>query len=438
MKLRIALISEHASPLAAVGGVDSGGQNIYVRQLARQLAHLGHSVVVFTRRDDPLLPETICSPDGYRVVHVPAGPAQPIRKEALLPHMAQFSEYVVAHLKQYGADVVHANFFMSGIAAMHAKRCLGVPFVMTFHALGRVRLLHQAATDEFPAERLEIEDSLVAEADAIIAECPQDAIDQTSLYDADPRKMHIIPCGYDPDELWRISKAAARRELGFDRSTPIVLQLGRLVPRKGVDDAIRGFARAVRDANTPARMLVVGGDSERPDPVETPEIGRLMAVAGEEGVASRVTFTGRAHRSQLRFYYSAAAVFVTTPWYEPFGITPLEAMACGTPVVGANVGGIKYTVEHERTGLLVPPHDPDAIGAQLRVLLKQTELAQLYGRQGVRRVRSMFTWAMVADAISALYGQVLDGRPRRRIDRTPRAARTSISSPGPVAALSGH
>ena len=169
---RIALISEHASPLAALGGVDSGGQNVYVAHLARRLARRGHEVEVLTRRDRADQPESIRWADGVTVVHVAAGPPSFVRKEELLPHMDDFTRSVLRRIRSRGAyDLIHANFFMSGLVAADVKRQTGVPFVVTFHALGRVRRLHQNGDDTFPPERLAIEARVVAEADAIIAEC---------------------------------------------------------------------------------------------------------------------------------------------------------------------------------------------------------------------------------------------------------------------------
>jgi glycosyltransferase involved in cell wall biosynthesis len=407
MKLRIAMISEHASPIAPLGGVDTGGQNVYVAQVAAHLVRLGHDVDVFTRRDNVLTAEMLRTPDGYRVVHVPAGPPCTIPKEELLPHMAAFGEYMHRQLVRGRYDLIHANFFMSGLAAMHLKRALGIPFVVTFHALGRVRLLHQAAMDRFPAERLAIEDQIVIEADRIIAECPQDADDQVRLYAADPDKLRVVPCGFDESELVPIARDEARNELGIDPKLFTVLQLGRLVPRKGVDDAIRGFARLVHDHRVAAQMLIVGGESDLPDPQKTPEIGRLQRIAKSEEVADRVIFAGRADRRRLKYFYSAADVFVTTPWYEPFGITPLEAMACGTPVVGADVGGIKYSVSDGQTGFLIPPRDPGSLARRLADLAANETLRARLGRQGLRRVRQLFTWRKVTEAIVKVYEEVV-------------------------------
>jgi glycosyltransferase involved in cell wall biosynthesis len=183
-----------------------------------------------------------------------------------------------------------------------------------------------------------------------------------------------------------------------------------MVPRKGVDNVIRGLARLRASRGIAARLLVVGGESRDPDPARTPEIGRLMGVARAEGVADAVTFVGSRGRQELRDYYNAADVFVSTPWYEPFGITPLEAMACGTPVVGSAVGGIKSTVLDGETGFLVPPNDPDALASRLADVLGDPARGRLLGLRAVRRVNARYTWRSVAQAMSDLYEDVLGAR----------------------------
>ena len=401
--MKIALISEHASPLATLGGVDAGGQNIYVMHVAQCLARAGHEVDVFTRRDDPALPTVVHLRPGLRVVHIDAGPARFVPKEQLLPHMPEFAHACEVRCRNVGGyDVVHANFFMSGWVALHLKHTLGLPFAITFHALGLVRREHQRSADAFPDERIDIERTLVEEADCIVAECPQDRMDLIRLYGADPDKTVMVPCGFDPGEFAPMDRLAARRELGLDPDEFVVLQLGRLVPRKGIDNVIRAMAHLPREL--PSRLLVVGGESDEPDEAITPEIGRLRGVARDVGVEPRVTFTGRRQRPELRRYYCAADAFVTTPWYEPFGITPLEAMACGAPVVGSAVGGIQYTVLHGVTGFLVPPHDPQALAERLAALQANPALAQALGRAGIRRARSMFTWDRVANQLAAALG----------------------------------
>jgi D-inositol-3-phosphate glycosyltransferase len=409
MSKRIALISEHASPLSVLGGVDCGGQNVYVAQLAKHLAANGYEVDVFTRRDSERLPEIAEWVGGIRIVHVPAGPPQFVRKEEMLPLMDEFTAYMLrfCRCQRESYDLIHANFWMSGLVACELKKALGLPFVITFHALGRVRRLHQKAADGFPDARFAVEDRCVAEADRILAECPQDEEDLVRLYNADPARVTVIPCGFDPLELSPISKPLARFALNLPPEDRVILQLGRLVPRKGVDTVIRGLARLVHDHNTTARLLIVGGESEEPDPNLTPEIGRLRQIAEEEGVGELVTFIGRRGREALKFYYGAADAFVTVPWYEPFGITPVEAMACGTPVVGSNVGGIKYTVRDGETGYLVPPRDPERIAERLAYLYAHPKLMGLLSRQAVRRANDLFTWAKVATMVATVYEDVL-------------------------------
>jgi D-inositol-3-phosphate glycosyltransferase len=437
---RIALISEHASPLAALGGVDSGGQNVYVAHLARRLARRGHEVEVLTRRDRPDQPESVRWDDGVTVVHVAAGPPSFVRKEELLPHMGAFTRGALRRIRSRGAyDLIHANFFMSGLVAADVKRATGIPFVITFHALGRVRLIHQDGADTFPPERLAIEGRVVAEADALIAECPQDHEDLVGHYAADPSRIEVVPCGFDPSEFWPMDRRRARLQLGLDPEEKLVLQLGRMVPRKGVDNVVRGVARLRRDHGLRARLLIVGGESATPDPARTPEIGRLAAIAAEEGIDDAVTFVGSRGRDALRYYYAAADVFVSTPWYEPFGITPIEAMACGTPVIGSAVGGIRYTVVDGQTGYLVPPRDPAALADRLACVLGDPAHARELGARAIRRVKDHFTWRHVARAVDGLYSRVLEqdryrARPARKAARIAIGARDSRAHPNEVLA----
>ena len=429
MLKRIALISEHASPLALLGGVDGGGQNVYVGHLARRLADFGYEVDIFTRRDHPDPPDIVPWADQVRIVHVPAGPAAPVLKEELLPFMGEFADFLLGCTRgRRPYDLVHANFFMSALVAAELKRASALPFVVTFHALGRVRKRHQGGQDTFPEERIAIEDRVVREADRIIAECPQDREDLISLYGADPTLLATVPCGFDPSEFWPMGRGRARRALGLDPDERIVLQLGRMVPRKGVDNVIRGLARLRHRHGLSARLLVVGGDSETPDPAITPEIGRLRTIADEEGVADAVTFVGSRGRDVLRYYYSAADVFVTTPWYEPFGITPVEAAACGTPVVGAAVGGIATTVVDGETGYLVPPHDPDALADRLARVFGEPELSRRMGQQAARHACRRFTWERVAGEIACVYDEVIASRAAR----TGRLASRAAIKPSPI------
>jgi D-inositol-3-phosphate glycosyltransferase len=403
---RIAIISDHASPLAPVGGIDSGGQNIYVADTARYLAARGHLVDVFTRKDQADLPEIVEWLPGVRVVHVPAGPAAFVRKEDVLPWIPEFAAFVERFAARERYDVVHAHFFMSGLVAMQLKSALGLPFVVTFHGLGLVRRLHQGAADEFSPKRIAIERDIIDAADAIVAECPDDRRNLVTLYNADPHRIAVIACGFSSEEFWPIAPRFARHALGLPRDVPVLLSVGRLVPRKGVDNVIRALGVLVRRLGVPAELLVVGGSSDIADAAQTPEIGRLRCVASEAGVADRVTFTGRRSRDLLKLYYSAADVLVATPWYESFGMTSIEAMACGTPVVGARVGGIKYSVLDGRTGFLVPPNDPIALAERLNDICCSPRLAERFSSAAVRRAYGLFRWEHVTQSLAAVYADV--------------------------------
>jgi D-inositol-3-phosphate glycosyltransferase len=415
MTRRIALLSEHASPLGRLGGADAGGQNVYVGELAVALASLGYEVDVLTRRDNELVPETAEWKRGVRIVHVAAGPPRRVPKERLLVHMEEFTHRARALSVHNGYELIHANFFMSGLVAADLKKLLGIPFVVTFHALGRIRRHHQGAADRFPDQRFGIEERVVAEADRVIAECPQEEEELIRLYNADPARVSMVPAGFDPSAFWPIGKALARVALGIAPDERVVLQLGRMVPRKGVDTVVRALRALQRDHGVSARLLIVGGDSQEPHGSTSGEIARLRAIATEEGVSDRVSFVGSRGRDALRWYFSAADVFVSVPWYEPFGMTPVEAMACGTPVIGSNVGGIKFSVRDGETGYLVPPRDPQAVAERIAHLYAHPRLLTTLSKQAVARANDLFTWDRIAGSVACVYEDVLaTGNPSRR------------------------
>lgn len=408
MKKRIAFISEHASPLATLGGVDSGGQNVYVAELPKQLVKLNYEVDIFTRREDTIAEDAVNWLPHIRVIHIKAGPSESIAKEELLGYMDDFTAGMLCFINDNNISytLVHANFFMSALVASNIKKILGIPYVVTFHALGLVRQAYQREADKFPKERLDIERNIVNDADCIIAECPQDRDDLINYYNAKEENITIIPCGFSPKEFYPVSKFLARRILGFKQDEKIILQLGRMVPRKGVDNVIRALGK-LKSAKLNIRLVIVGGEADVPDPLLIPEIARLQKIAKEENALSSVTFVGRKKRDVLKYFYAASDIFITTPWYEPFGITPLEAMACGTPVIGANVGGIKHTVVDGKTGFLVPPKDPAALAQKIKLLIADEKLLAFMKTNALKRVNKLFTWAKVADTLNHLYQNII-------------------------------
>lgn len=406
---RIAMISEHASPLSCIGKVDTGGQNVYVDQVARHLVAKGYQVDVFTRHDNTNSEEVVDCIHGMRVIHIKAGPQINIIKEEMMPYMPEFAENMIAFIikNRLHYQAIHAHFFMSGMVACELKKRLGIPFVITFHALGFVRRLHQAENDKFPAGRMMAEEQIVEQADHIIAECPQDKEDLLNYYHADASRISIIPCGFSKKEFYPISKKNARKYLGLPSNQPVILQLGRMVPRKGIDNVIRAMGHLKDCRYNNMRLIVVGGDEKDMTQSNNAEYKRLLQIAAETDIKRQVQFAGRKDREMLKYYYSAADLFITTPWYEPFGITPLEAMACGTPVIGSNVGGIKYSIEDGITGALVEPDRPEQLANKIAVMLNNPAGLRVLGKQAIKHVNRNFTWAKVTDHLIALYQQVI-------------------------------
>jgi glycosyltransferase involved in cell wall biosynthesis len=411
MRNKIAFISEHASPLATLGGVDNGGQNVYVAELAKQLTCKGFDIDIYTRKDSLVIADVVEWRPHIRVINVKAGPLTFIPKEELLPHMEEFSYNMLQFIRmqELSYSLIHAHFFMSALVASNLKRILHIPYVVTFHALGLVRQVYQKEMDKFPAQRCEIEREIVEDADRLIAECPQDMEDLINFYDAPRDKISIIPCGFSPEEFYPLRQDEARRILKLSPSDFILLQLGRMVPRKGVDNVIKALAK-VNSKISAVKLVIVGGEAEMPEVMNTNEIKRLQEITTKENVTHNVIFTGRKNRSELKYYYSAADVFITTPWYEPFGITPLEAMACGTPVIGSNVGGIKYSVENNKTGFLVPPNDPEMLAQQIERFLYNDNLRHAMSKNAVQRVNKFFTWHSVAGMVKELYDTLLSAK----------------------------
>ncbi len=410
MKKKIAFISEHASPLATLGGVDSGGQNVYVAELPKHLAEMGYEIDIFTRKESNISTVINWLPN-IRVIHVKAGPATILPKEELLCHMDEFTDNMAKFISNENVcyQLIHANFFMSAMVASNIKKKFGIPYTVTFHALGLVRQLYQKEMDKFPASRIHIEKEIVWDADFLIAECPQDKEDLIQHYNANANKITIIPCGFSNKEFYPIEKRKARTILHLPQHEKILLQLGRMVPRKGVDNVIKAISK-IKSGLHSIHLVIVGGDADTPDPNLTPEIARLIEVAKNANVRSRITFVGRKTRDVLKYYYAAADLFITTPWYEPFGITPLEAMACGTPVIGANVGGIKYSIDDGKTGFLVPPNNPEALAEKIEQALSCEYNLQVMSNNCVQRVNKLFTWKQVAASCDALYHKMVARR----------------------------
>jgi glycosyltransferase involved in cell wall biosynthesis/phosphoheptose isomerase len=397
--VKIAMVSEHASPLAALGEADAGGQNVHVAELSLGLARLGHEVQVYTRRDDPELPERVPAGAGVTVVHVPVGPPRRVPKDDLLPFMDDFADWMAHHWARTGdPQVVHAHFWMSGLAALRAGRRRGVPVAQTFHALGSVKRRHQHEADTSPPERLELERRLAAEVDVVVATC-RDEVEELARLGVPTHHVRVVPCGVDT-ALFTPCGGGPERLPHSGRAR--LLAVGRLVERKGFDLAVRALVDLPE-----AELVVVGGPP--PEQLDAdPEARRLRALADELEIGDRLVLAGQWRHADLPALYRSADVVLAVPWYEPFGITPLEAAASGRPVVGSAVGGLLDSVDDGVTGRLVPPRDVPALVAAVRGLLDDPGEASRMGRQARARAVERFDWSVVA----AQTEQVLDATVR--------------------------
>jgi len=388
--VKIAMLSEHASPLAVLGGVDAGGQNVHVAELARALHRDGHQVTVYTRRDSPDLPPR-ADMFGVAVEHLDAGPPCAIAKDELPPFVPELGDALTARLVADPPDVVHAHFWMSGLACLPAAAAVCRPMVQTFHALGIVKRRFQGAADTSPVNRVRQERRLAREATRVIASSRDERAELVRM-GAEPGRVDVVPSGVDL-ALFGPDGPPDRRP----RTRPFrLLTISRLVPRKGVDDAIRVAARL------PEVELLVAGGPEAGAFEDDPEVLRLRGLAAELGVTDRVSLLGSVAHDELGPLIRSADAVLCLPWYEPFGIVPLEAMACGVPVVASAVGGLLDTVVHGGTGVHVPSRDPDAAAQAVRALLADERRRRRLGRDGIARAAT-YAWPAVARRVARCY-----------------------------------
>lgn len=398
----IALVSVHAGPLAAADGVDIGGQHVHVAHLAAALGALGHRVVVFTRRDDPAVPECVPFAPGVVVRHLRAGPARPVCEDEVFPLMDEFAAGLRQGLAACRAEVVHAHSWLSGHAALAAAAGAGLPVVQTLHALGAVERRHGVIALTVARDRDAVERRLVREADRLIATCSAEHAELEALGCGSGR-VSIVPAGFDGDVFHPRSD---ERWFEVDRTAgPVELvAVGRLLPRAGLADVVRAVA------DLPGtRLTIVGGP--RPDRLEgDPHHRELRELARGLGVAPRVRFTGGRPAAEVADVLRSADLFVAAPWYQPFGIAPVEAMGCGVPVVATAVGGLLDTVVDGGTGVLVPPHDHVALAAMIEALARQPELRHELGARAAWRAHRRFTWPAVARSVADVYQRTLAGQ----------------------------
>ncbi|WBB81645.1 glycosyltransferase [Micromonospora sp. WMMD882] len=394
--MRIALISEHASPLAVLPDGAATGQHAHVAELAAALVGEGHDVRVYTRRDSGTAPESVATSDGYLVYHVPAGPAQRMPRDELLPYLGEFGRWLAGQWQDgdWLPHVAHAHHWTSGLATLHASRRTGVPVIQTYHGLGTVSSLRRGARNTSPPGRIGYERAIGRAVDRVIAQ-GQAEVGELLRMGVPRSRVTLVPGGVN-QELFQPEGPVVPR----DPARPRIVTVGRMVTHEGFPDVVRALP-GVPDAE----CVIVGG----PPATELPADGfarRLRVLAESCGVADRVRLLGALPRAELAPWYRSADLLVAAPWHEPVHLTPLEGMACGVPVVGTAVGGIADTVVDGLTGDLVPPRDPRALGAAIRRLLRDKVRRFSYATAALDRIRSGYSWKRAAQQLTAVYSAV--------------------------------
>ncbi len=431
--LKIAMLSVHTCPLATLGGKETGGMNVYVRDLSRELARRGHHVDVYTRSQDANSPRIVdgarnqgspasaaANPGpshshaeglgrGARVIHVPAGPEHPYDKHRVYDHLSEFVDGVVAQAEADAIryDVLHSHYWLSGVVARELRERWGAPIVHMFHTLGEMKnVVAQRPEERETSRRIDTEGEIVRFADALVAATPVEEEQLTRLYDADPDRIHVISPGVDVDRFHPIPSAYAKEHIGICPDRRTILFVGRIEPLKGIDNLIRAIALVVDKWPHLRGWLcvpIIGGDPDRIR--QDDEMMRLQELREELGIGEVITFLGAQDQDQLQYCYSAAEMVVMPSDYESFGMVALEAMACGTPVIASDVGGLSYLVRNGRTGYRVPARDPKALASKIIRLLGDEGLRRRIGQRAACWAES-YAWPRIADRIEALYGEV--------------------------------
>ncbi|HEY7625002.1 MAG TPA: glycosyltransferase [Candidatus Limnocylindria bacterium] len=414
MTRRVAMLSVHACPLAKLGGRDSGGMNVYVRELTRDLGARGIEVDVFTRwreKDDPRIQPL--GPNA-RVVHIQSGPIGYWPKMEVYEHLDEFTEKLIEQVAAEGKsyDLIHAHYWLSAKVARKLEAAWRVPVVQMFHTLGLVK--REVMDEDIDGEsdvRVEIEREAVRKSAAIVAASEIELGELRRLYRADVSRVAVIPCGVDPRVFHPVRQADAREKLGRDQCERLILFVGRIEQIKGIDVLLRGLGLLFQrhpELRSDVCLLVIGGALDPGDDApETEKIIELRRLVHEHRMEANVSFVGSRGQEELALYYAAADLCAVPSLTESFGLVALEAMACGTPVVGTKVGGLQTVIDHGESGLLVPAGDDEALADAMAEVLTDWRL-RMHLAHGARDRAEKFTWSRVGDRIVDLYDRVLD------------------------------
>jgi D-inositol-3-phosphate glycosyltransferase len=407
----IAMLSVHTCPLATLGGKETGGMNVYVRDLSRELARRGHHVDVYTRSQDPNLPRISNKLRfGARVIHVPAGPEHPYKKHMVHDHLPEFIDGMLTQTQTDGItyDVLHSHYWLSGAVAQFLRHSWHVPIVHMFHTLGKMKnAVAQRPEERENSNRITVEEKIVRSADILVAATPVEKEQLENHYNANPEHIRTISPGVDTERFHPIPKTHAKESIGLCPDRRTILFVGRIEPLKGIDNLLRAIAQVVKklpELRDKLCVPIIGGDPDRVH--EEDEMVRLQELREALGISDIVTFLGAKDQDLLQYYYSAAEMVVMPSDYESFGMVALEAMACGTPVIASDVGGLSYLVQHGRTGYRVPARDVKALTAKITRLLTDEGLRRRIGHRAACWAET-YAWPNIADKVEAIYAEVI-------------------------------
>jgi len=411
------MISYHTCPLATLGGKDTGGMNVYVQELTRHLGKSGIHVDVFTRSQDEHVPHVLHNLGyGNRVVHIPAGPEHPLPKSELANYIPQFVEGILRFAAEKGIhyDLVHSHYWMSGLAAAELRKAWNTPIVHMFHTLGEMKNRIARSPAETEGEyRIIGEKRVLRAADRIIVATAAEKSQLEFLYHANSRKMVTIPPGVDTSRFYPIDGDEAKAVIGVPSPNRMLLYVGRIEPLKGVDTLIQAIGKLKHSGmmgKCPRELVIIGGDPDADPESMTEEMRRLQTLCTDLGIEDLVLFLGKRSQETLPYYYSAAEVVIVPSHYESFGMVALEAMACGTPVVASQVGGLAFLVQDGITGYVIPDGDPDALAERLTHLVCNTGLRTQFSAQAAAYARN-YSWDLITPKIVDVYQSLLNAYP---------------------------
>ena len=415
MLKRVAFVSVHTSPLATLGGKDTGGMNVFVRETAREFARRGVAVDVFTRSASPgqLGIDPRIAPNT-RVIHVPVGPEGPVAKGDLPGLLPAFADWVTEFAKaddSSGYDIIHAHYWLSGLVAETLGKRWGIPFVQTFHTLAELKnQIAQRPQDYESDERTAGECRVCTTAGRITAATSVEWDQLVHVYGAGSSLIRIVPPGVDTARFHPLEQSYARKVIGVPRDQKVILFAGRIEPLKGIDTLLRaiGLLRERRPELSPRHLTVpiIGGDPSDEGVRANEEMARLQALRAELGLSDLITFLGAQDQDSLNFYFSAADCLVMPSHYESFGMVALEAMACGAPVIASDVGGLTQLVRHGETGLRVPPRDPEALADAIDYLLSDEPRRRRMGHSAACLAED-YDWSKIVDKLASVYQELL-------------------------------